>query len=580
MADEIDEIRRRIDLVDLIGHQVRLKRTGKNYTGLCPFHEDRRPSFSVSPDVGRYRCWSCGEAGDAFTWVMKTQNVEFVEALRLLAERTGVTLTRGAGTPKTERAAMAAAMNDALAYFREQLSKSTVAREYCDRRGLDPATLDAWEMGYAPDVGEALATHLKKAGHALSECKNLFLVDQDPSGGYFDKFRGRLIFPIRDERGELVAFGGRLLGDGVPKYINSSDTPIYRKSRVLYGLHRARETLQKTREAVLCEGYLDVIACHRAGVNGALASLGTALSEEHAKLLKRWCDSVTVLYDRDAAGEKAAARAMPILRAEGLKVRVALMPDGHDPDTLLREGGAAAVQRAAEGGLRPLEFRIQAIEARFAPEQDEFWAEVVEALAEATNELEVDRYLSALAPRFPGVRDPLQAQKNLRTMVQRRRRRGQARDTDVGPAVSAREVARAVPIPSAERTVLLAYAEPSVRAVAWEAVADPALFTLDRSAAVAAALGNAFPGGPPSGAPSEWLERLPEEERTVYADLLMSSSPIHLTEEFVRGAVEKLRQDRERRELRDLRSGDLSEDKLRELNDRLRRLKGEPSQDS
>ncbi|RYG41951.1 DNA primase, partial [bacterium] len=320
--DPRDEIRRRVDIVDLVGREVPLKKRGKNWLGLCPFHADKNPSFNVSPETGRYKCFACGAGGDVFTWVMERRNVDFPEALQLLAREANVILPERTG-PREPKVDHNSAMETALAYFREQFERSPLAREYVAGRGMDEATIKTWEMGYAPNVGEALAMYLKRAGISLAVAKEAFLVDEDAGGGYFDKFRGRLMFPIRDERGQLVAFGGRLLTTGHPKYINSGDTPIYRKSRVLYGLNRAREPLGKSRRAVLCEGYLDVIACHRAGVETAVASLGTALAEDQAKLLKRWSDEVVILYDSDDAGRKAALRATDVLVAAGLRVRVA-----------------------------------------------------------------------------------------------------------------------------------------------------------------------------------------------------------------------------------------------------------------
>ncbi len=425
MADETREIRARIDILDLVGQRVSLKRAGKVWKGLCPFHDDRNPSFTVSQETGRYKCWSCGEGGDIFNWVMKTQNVEFREALEILARAAGVTLeSRGKKQDPSQRELWHTAMNEALAFFREQFEKSEQARSYCEGRSLSKQITDDWEIGYSPDAGDLLAVRLKRKGLPLNECKPLFLVDQDTSGGYFDRFRGRLMFPIRDERGELVAFGGRLLGDGQPKYINSGDTPIYRKSRVLYGLYRARDLLQKQRMAILVEGYLDVIACHRAGLSGALASLGTSLTEEHAKLLKRWCDEVTILYDSDEAGQKATRRAIEVLQADGLRVKVALMPPGDDPDTLLKAGGAGAVNRTIQQSVSPVEYEIHDLKRRLDPSTDLFWAEVNGALAKATN-LEFEKLAPGLAGLYPGIRDPIVAMRALRRDVAKLKRSGQ-----------------------------------------------------------------------------------------------------------------------------------------------------------
>lgn len=278
MTDEREEVRSRTDIVDLVSQRVVLKRVGKHYSGLCPFHDDKHPSFSVDAQSGRYRCWSCNESGDVFTWVMKTENLDFTEALKFLALRAGIALSgQTKGLPKGERELLDQAMGQALSYFQEQLHTNSAAADYCQRRDLSPEVLAAWNIGFAPDSNQGLAVRLKRLGLPLSICRDLFLVEQDASGGYYDRFRNRLMFPIFDERSRLVAFGGRLLGAGQPKYINSSDTPLYRKGKVLYGLAAARETLIRTRQAVLVEGYLDVIACHRSGITAAVASLGTAL---------------------------------------------------------------------------------------------------------------------------------------------------------------------------------------------------------------------------------------------------------------------------------------------------------------
>lgn len=544
MTDERDLVRERIDIVDLVGREVSLKRTGKNYKGLCPFHQDRNPSFYVTPETGRYKCWSCGEAGDVFTWVMKRQNVDFPEALRILAKEAGVALQSRSSVPPSVRQAQEAAMDEALRFFREQFARSTLAQEYCAGRALDAATLDAWEIGYAPDVGEALAVHLKRKNFNLAECKSLFLVDQDSGGGYFDKFRGRLILPIRDERGQLVAFGGRILGQGHPKYINSGDTPLYRKSRVLYGMNRARERLSAERRAVLVEGYLDVIACHRAGVTGAVASLGTSLAEDHAKLLKRWCDEVVILYDSDEAGQKAAHRALKILESEGLKVRVALMPPGEDPDTLLRNSGPQAVQRAVEGGLTPVDFNIQALAQRLNPQQEEFWTELVAILAESPSEMELERHVVRFAPQYPGLRDSLQAQKALRQQIGKVRRQLRRRPNEGERPVVAVELPRmGQKLDSAEVVVFRAFLDERFRRQVFLFARKADLFTTDLAVRLSNAVAQAFPSSPPEGPPATWLHRVePDELRQVLSDLPLDVRAANLSDAYVADAIGKLRE--------------------------------------
>ncbi|MGV3614420.1 MAG: DNA primase [Fimbriimonas sp.] len=589
MADERDEIRSRIDIVDLISRDgVRLKKTGKNHTGLCPFHNEKRPSFTVNSETGTYRCWSCGERGDIFTWVMKRQNVDFVDALRQLAHEAGVTLSHS-NEPRTDRELHQTIMDAALDFFREQLTRSTTAQEYCAGRGLDAATLEAWQIGYAPDVGEALVVHFNKKGISLAEARTLFLVDLNSQERYYDKFRGRLMFPIRDEKGALVAFGGRLLGDGHPKYINSGDTPLYRKSRVLYGMNRARESLQKDRRAVLCEGYLDVIACHRAGVTSALASLGTSMTEDQAKLLKKWCDEVVILYDSDPAGQKAAARAVEVIRPEGMRVRVALMPTGDDPDTLLKREGADAVRRAVEAGLTPVDYRLQTIEREYKPDQEEFWQQAFEALSEATTEPEILRHVDRLKGLYPGTRDPIAAAKAIRAEVNRLGRAKRARAA--GPEAEFEEApSRPRPGPAItlkgtligpERMVFRALLSEQYRMSAYFVSRVTDLFQSGIAVEISEAIKASFPTGAPVGPPNAWLGKLnPEPARQWLSDILMHPWDEPLTEEAIAQSIERLKENRERRQrLEMLRNGGDPSEYLQRLRQAKPDLKAKPKED-
>lgn len=568
MSDERDEIRARIDIVDLIGASVRLERAGKNWKGLCPFHADKNPSFFVTPEVGRYRCWSCQESGDIFTWVMKTQNVEFREALRTLARQAGVELKEsGDSITASQKENHRAAMEVAATFFREQLERSTAAKDYCQGRGLGADVLVHWGIGYAPEAGDILAMRLKKAGFSLSECKSLFLVDQDPSGGYYDKFRGRLMFPIHNEKGELVAFGGRVLGSGLPKYINSSDTPLYRKSFVLYGMNAARETLRIGRRAVLVEGYLDVIACHISGVTSAVASLGTSLSQEHAKLLNRWVDEVVVLYDSDAAGQKAAERASTILLEEGLKVRLALMPSGEDPDTLLRSAGPGAVREAVEKGISTLDFRIQALERKLGPQEEEFWSEAVSILAEARTEMELDRHVVRLAPLVPGIRDPLQAQRSLRREVNKVRRESAKDRTSIDRSPTTKRMPLQTQSLSTSEVVLLrAVMGEALRRTVWPLFEDASLFETELGITLVQALQKAFPDGPPQGPPTKWFHRLDDEAiQVTFTDLLADFRGEQLSEIAIQDAISRLRKVKSQQEVKARMSGQDSPEERMEI---------------
>jgi DNA primase len=583
VSDEIGEIRSRINIVDLVeAYGVSLKRSGKTYTGLCPFHADKRPSFNVNPSFGSYICWSCQEKGDIFTWVMKTQNVEFGEALKILAERAGVTLTRSKpDVAPSVRKARESTMEFAAQFFRAELAKSAAAKAYCERRGLSQETIDNWELGYAPDAGEALVLALKKAGYTLSEAQELFLVEGDQSTGYRDKFRGRLIFPIRAERGDLVAFGGRLLGDGHPKYINSGDTPLYRKSKVLYGMFRAAKPLMKEKRAVLVEGYLDVIACHQAGLEVALASLGTALAEDQARLLKRWVEDVTILYDGDAAGRKAADRASDVLAEAGLRVKVAPLPEGDDPDTLLRRGGPAELMAAAKAGLAPLDFRLKELERNHSVTEEAFWTQAVNLLADAPTELEITRHVDRLAPQYPDIRDVIQAQKALRSEVTllRRERMRQKRSEGRGASepVQAKPIRKLpeAPLSPAELTLIYAYVEDFGRAELQSVFAEPGLMNTPTAARIAKAIVEAFSesrGGAPSGPPTGWMDRLPPEVVEALEGLNFSRVG-QLTDVFVRDSIEHLRRSREKAENQRLSAVETGDDRLRGIQERLRKLK-------
>lgn len=574
MSDERDLIKARVSLVELVSQTVRLTRKGKNWTGLCPFHDDKKPSFSVHDGTGTYRCWSCGAKGDLFTWIMETQRLDFRQALELLAKMAGVTLSRTGHEGPSKRSQYESAMRSANEFFQEQLRKHGAALEYCLRRGLTEEVIRDWGLGFAPDVPEGLPNHLKKSGFNLGDCQEVFLVEGDPQRGYIGKFRGRLMFPIHDERGSLVAFGGRLLGDGIPKYINSGDTPLYSKRRVLYGLDQAKNFVAKEDRATLVEGYLDVIACHRAGLKTAIASLGTSLSEEHARLLARWCHHVTILYDGDAAGQKAADRACEVLGAAGLVVDVALVPVGEDPDTLLRTAGPDAIHRSAKGGLSPLEFRLLRVRNTTSPEQPKFWEESIALLADATP-LEAERAIQELAPLYPDLRDPVAAREAIKRQVLQKTRTNRAPESRPG-ARAPRPRFHKTEMTGPELALLLGIEQPELRGMIWPILRRAELFPTSKAYELVTMLLDAFPDEPPKGAPREWLGQCePEEVRFRLSDLWVNSEQIVDTI-VIKDAIERLEDRSESVALRQAwqsESGALSEEALAEIRDRLIRLK-------
>lgn len=475
---------------------------------------------------------------------METEKVDFVDALRILAKEAGVELSKRDRREPSVVEAQESAMAEALAYYREQFDKSTLAREYCQARGIDQETINTWELGYSPDVNAALATHLQKKGFKLADCESLFLVRKDASGGFDDRFKGRLMFPTRDERGKLVAFGGRIIGEGQPKYINSGDTPLYSKSRVLYGMNVAKTKMSESRQAVLVEGYLDVIACHRAGVTNAVASLGTSLAEDHVRLLKRWCDEVVVLYDSDAAGQKAAERACEMLGNGGLRVRVARVPEGKDPDTLLRQQGPESVRAIVEKPMTEAGYLLAQLESRVPASSDEFWDGAAAILAKSKKHQEIVGLIDALVPKYPQTRDRTVARLSIERMVKTARaklRRGQ-------PARAVVEPTRTKRIPSLksyEAVVLKALLIPELRREAWQTCGRNELFVSAAGRELAGSVAKEFPESPPEGLGSKWVAHVSLEGlRDVLLDLEREVLPnrelLKVERESFEGAVQRM----------------------------------------
>ena len=580
MNDDRDEIRRRIDILDLVSQRVRLKRSGKNYSGLCPFHDDKTPSFHVSPTTGRYKCFACGESGDAFTWVMKTQGLDFREALKQLAEQAGVTLSKSFDGPrvdKSEREMQLATMHSALIFFRNELKRSSQATAYLDSRALDLTVQADWEIGFAPDVGEALAITLQKEGKSLAVAEQLFLTQSDRSGGYGDKFRGRIMFPIRDERGDLVGFGGRILGDGHPKYINSSETPLYNKSRVLYGINRAKDKMMKDRHAVLVEGYLDVIACHRAGVTEAVASCGTALADGQVKLMKRFADKVTILYDGDSAGQKAAERAIELFREADFPCKVALLPKGDDPDTLLKTKGPDAIREVIAKAESPFDFNVRMMEVKLGIESDEFWQEIPILLSEAPTELDLERHLLRLAGKHPTINSPSGAVAALRREISKIRRKSGSVRSQTGSTKAVDTTIKSLNV--AEAIFLRALLDEKYCPKYWSYLTESKGFLTRTCSDIAKVLMTTFGENAPSGPAIGWLGQIEDEEtRQVFANLDFDLRVQELNDTYVEDAVQFIRDQSAAREL-NLEKEAIAEDDDQALHDYLKKLRNQKGVD-
>jgi DNA primase len=376
----LDDIRAGVDLVDLIGRFVNLRKAGVNWKGLCPFHSEKTPSFMVNPKKGIFHCFGCGVGGDAFGFVMRQDRLTFPEAVRALARTAGVALPEERGAPgDSGREELLRAVDLAARFYAELLWKPAGARAqaYLRERGIDPEVARRFGLGYAPDSWDALLTFMR--GETVGEDTLIaagLAVARDNRAGAYDRFRGRLLFTIRDLQGRPVAFGGRAFGDEQPKYLNSPETALYTKGNLLYAADTARESIRGKNRALIVEGYVDCLMAHQHGFTETVAALGTAFTPAQLALLRRYCDEVVTFFDADAAGQKAAERAEELLEpgaggfawavnrsgsfeaAGALRVKVAILPAGHDPDTFLRAEGAAAFAERIAGARSLLSYAL------------------------------------------------------------------------------------------------------------------------------------------------------------------------------------------------------------------------------
>ena len=409
-SDElIEEVRSKNDIVDVISSYVKLQKKGSSYFGLCPFHNEKSPSFSVSRQKQMYYCFGCGAGGNVFTFLMEYENYSFLEALKYLADRAGVELPRQEMSKEArERAdtkAILLEINKAAArYFYIQLKERQGERAlaYLKGRQLGDDTIRAFGLGYANKYSDDLYRYLKGQGYQDDMIAKAGLITVDEKHGAHDKFWNRVMFPIMDANSRVIGFGGRVMGDGKPKYLNSPETMIFDKSRNLYGLNRARSSRKSY--FLLCEGYMDVISLHQAGFTNAVASLGTALTQGHASLIKRYVKEVYLTYDSDEAGTKAALRAIPILREAGISAKVIRMEPYKDPDEFIKNLGKEAFEDRIREARNGFLFGVEVLERDYdltSPEgKTDFLKEVARRLGEFEEDIERNNYIEAVAGRY------------------------------------------------------------------------------------------------------------------------------------------------------------------------------------
>ena len=406
-SDEIiEEVRSRNDIVDVISGYVKLQRKGSSYFGLCPFHNEKSPSFSVSPGKQMYYCFGCGAGGNVFTFLMEYENFTFVEAVKHLADRAGVKLPEAEYSKEARQAAdlrsrLLEVQKKAAAFYYYQLRQESgqQAMEYLTGRELSEETMRKFGLGYSPKFSGGLYRYLKEKGYSDSLLKESGLFNIDERRGMQDKFWNRVMFPIMDVNNRVIGFGGRVMGDAKPKYLNSPETKIFDKSRNLYGLNAARTSRKPY--LIICEGYMDVISMHQAGFTNAVASLGTALTSGHASLMSRYTKEVLLTYDSDEAGQRAALRGIPILRAAGITPRVVNLSPYKDPDEFIKAQGREAFEKRLDEAMNYFLFEVKVLEKQFDlsdPEgKTQFYREIAKKLLEFPEELERNNYMESIS---------------------------------------------------------------------------------------------------------------------------------------------------------------------------------------
>ncbi len=403
----INEIKQRINIVDLISNYVSLKKRGSSYIGLCPFHNEKTGSFNVNPTKGFYHCFGCGESGDIFTFIQKYENVEFFDALKFLAEKAGIELETDERKleKKSEKDEIYLANGYAVQFYKEKLKESPEGLSYLSRRGVTQEIIDKFSLGFSPDGWNGLTNYLnsKKVKNEIGVKAGL--LKQNDKNNVYDMFRNRVMFPIWTSFGKPIGFGGRSMGDEEPKYLNTSETPVFNKGREFYALNFAKESISKLNQVIIVEGYMDVIACHSNGINNAIAVLGTALTKEHIDKISKYTQNIVLCFDADKAGIKAALRSGEMFFAEGIRPRVATTPKGEDPDSFLQSHSQADFLNIIDKAIDLLDFEINVCLEKYdlSKQDDKINAltECCKIVAKEPNAIRRESFLNKLLPLHP-----------------------------------------------------------------------------------------------------------------------------------------------------------------------------------
>lgn len=436
-ANIIDDIRYRSDIENVISSYVTLKRAGSNLKGLCPFHSEKTPSFTVYPGTQSYYCFGCGAGGDVINFVMRTENIDYVSAVETLAKRAGIALPDfDSGNYRQDgvsRSRVLAMNLEAAKFYRKMLFDDKIGgpgRQYFLDRGLSMAAIKRFGLGYSPASGSQMLRHLQSLGFKPDEIQTAYFAGKNDRG-YYDYFRGRVMFPIIDVSGNVIAFGGRVLDDSKPKYLNTSDTPAFKKSRNLFALNYAKNN--DAGYLILCEGYMDVISLHDAGFGMAVATLGTAITSEQARIMKKYADRVVISYDSDEAGQKAANRAIGILEEAGIEAKVLRMTGAKDPDEYIKKFGADGFKKLIEESRGKFEFKLDEINAKYdlenAAEKIKAAGEICSFIAGIYSSVERDIYIEKTAARFglerTSIKNDVEAKRRRNAYENEKKRRGE-----------------------------------------------------------------------------------------------------------------------------------------------------------
>jgi DNA primase len=415
----LDQIQDRSDIVEVIQRVVPLKRAGRGFTAPCPFHSEKTPSFVVSADKQIFHCFGCGVGGNVFSFVMKYEKLTFPEAVRQLAQSAGILLEEDEEFRKREdsRQPVYNAVAAAAEFFRMELGKTPTdapIQKYIAKRRLTDEALSKFKIGYSPDAWDSLLKKLAKDHGTETLLRAGLLLERDGKTGYYDRFRNRMMFPITDLKGRVIGFGARVLDDSQPKYLNSPETEIYHKGRVLYGFYEGIEAIRRENRALIVEGYMDVIGCHAAGVEIATAASGTSLTTDQIRALKRFTSNITVLFDADKAGEAATLRGLDLLVEENCNVQVASLAEGHDPDSFVKEFGAEKFREQLDAAQPLFDYKYQFLTRRHDPRKVEgksqIAAEMLATIRRIPNEITKDGYLAELSRRLGIAEDALRVE--------------------------------------------------------------------------------------------------------------------------------------------------------------------------